>query len=142
MKYEDIRQIFFEYVSGERDSLNDYKRKEISLKITKEDAEEGLMENTRYEWYDGKTKVAEVTLTKWPNNWISCHSLEVKPKYRGKGLSHDLVEFLKKKGMNHLNVEPNNKIAIHLYKKHGFKMSGTKEGKLLRMEIPSHKKEV
>ena len=53
------------------------------------------------------------------------NNFEVTPKYRGQGLSEDLLDFaVKKKGANHLWVNDDNKIAKHVYTKYGFKPTG------------------
>lgn len=45
----------------------------------------------------------------------------VEKEYRGRGLSHDLVDHaVKKYGGRDLTVDKSNEIAIHLYKKHDF----------------------
>jgi len=135
MTYEEYRKLLFEYASGEKSfNLTDFSFREKSIPISKEDRDDGLSEHTQYEWYDKSTKVAEVYIMVWPDNWISCHDLEISKKYRGYHLGNQLVEFIVKKGVNHLSVSPNNKIAIRLYEKYGFKLTGEKEGNLLRME--------
>ncbi len=63
------------------------------------------------------------------------NNFEVTPKYRGQGLSEDLLDFaVKKKGADHLWVNDDNKIAKHAYTKYGFKPTGDtyKEGKHTR----------
>ena len=53
------------------------------------------------------------------------NNFEVTPKYRGQGLSEDLLDFaVKKKGANHLWVNDDNKIAKYVYTKYGFKPTG------------------
>ena len=55
--------------------------------------------------------------------------------YRGKGLSHQIVEFCKAIGVNNLSVSPENHIAIAVYKKHGFYFTGECDGEYLRMRL-------
>lgn len=56
------------------------------------------------------------------------NNFEVTPNYRGKGLSNDLLDYaVKKKHADHLWVNEDNKIAIHLYLKYGFKYTGDKQ---------------
>ena len=55
------------------------------------------------------------------------NNLEVLPKYRGKGLSTQLLDYaVKNKGANHLWVNDDNSIARHLYEKYGFEYTGDK----------------
>lgn len=93
-----------------------------------------MLSNTYYRWMDNDKCVATVTIEKWSNGWIDCHDLKVSEPYRKNGLGNQLVQFIIEKGVNHLSVDPNNSIAIYLYKKYGFYFSGGYEDKLVRME--------
>ena len=107
------------------------------LPINEKDKEDGILDMTRYVWFDIGNQVAHITIVTWQKqNWVSLCDFEIEEPYRGQGLSHEIVEFAKRKGVTHLSVSPMNNIAIDLYKKHGFHFTGTKEGDLLRMELP------
>lgn len=97
--------------------------------------EPGLLNITRYSWFCGKDSVAEITIEKWRGDWTSCYNLLVHERYRNQGIGSQVVRFAKEKGVKHLSVDPENEIAINLYKKHGFDFTGEREGNLLRMEL-------
>lgn len=104
-----------------------------------EDRQNGLAKSIRYVWVDNRheeTPVARVTIEHWDQfDWISCYDLFISEDYRGYGLSHELVEFVKYHGVTHLSVHKNNSVAIKLYEKHGFVANGEKDGDLIRMEL-------
>lgn len=55
------------------------------------------------------------------------NNFEITPDYRGKKLSEQFLDYaVKKKKADHLWVNENNKIAIHLYLKYGFSFTGDK----------------
>ena len=123
-------------------NLNDYDLVSIHIDVTEEDHKDGLIKSREYSWYDfdGDT-IAHVSVEWWPDNWVSCYDLEVNEKYRHRGLGGQIVDFLTGIiGVNHLSVDPDNKIAIKMYQDHGFKFTGTKDGDLLRMEYDENGK--
>ena len=63
-------------------------------------------------------------------------ALEVLPEYRNYGLSDQLMKYAKNNGATMLFVDPENKIAINLYKKHGWEFGKDKNrGKLQPMYL-------
>lgn len=67
-------------------------------------------------------------------------ALEVLPEYRGYGLSDQLMTYAKNNGATLLYVNPENQIALKLYKKHGWKFGknknrGTLQPMILRESI-------
>lgn len=90
----------------------------------------------RYTWYDDYTsyEVAHVVVEWHPGGWTSINDLEVDEDLRGCGIGGQIMRFLVAMGVNHLSVEPTNGTAIRLYERHGFRITGEKEGNLLRME--------
>lgn len=101
----------------------------------REQGEAGLVGSSCFKWLSENGPVATVTVEHWVDNWVSCSNLEVFEPYRGKGLSHQVVEFVKDIGVNNLSVHPDNHIAIALYKKHGFCFTGGRDGEYLRMRL-------
>lgn len=55
------------------------------------------------------------------HNWIT--SLEVTPKYRGYGLSKEILDYAIELGATAIGVYPSNKVALKLYESKGFKIS-------------------
>lgn len=97
-----------------------------------------------YLWFtdaNGWERVAKVVVEWWDNDWVSCHDLEVIPRYRGIGMGDQVVEFVKQIGVNHLSVDPNNRVAVHLYKKHGFTLTQERDGCFVRMALSQDNKQ-
>ena len=116
--------------------LSDFKFETLDLYLThREQDETGLVGSSCFKWLSEDGPVATVTVEHWVDNWGSCSNLKVYEPYRGKGLSHQVVEFVKDIGVNNLSVQPDNHIAIALYKKHGFCFTGERDGEYLRMRL-------
>ena len=129
----DIYQLFSSFTS----KLSSYTLMNEHLPIDEKDKEDGLLDSTRWIWFDIGNPVAHITIdTWWKQDWVSLRDFEIEESYRGQGLSHEIIEFAKRHGVTHLSVSPLNKWIISLYEKHGFQLTGTKEGDLLRMEYP------
>jgi len=74
-------------------------------------------------WYDGDKQVAKLDVFDWWDG-LNIEDLEVKPEYRGSGLSYDLLDFATKElGAKNLAVAKDNDIAKHVYDKYGFKVT-------------------
>lgn len=116
-------------------NLNDCELRAQELPVNDQAYEDRITSNTLYTWLDGSTTVAKVSIEKWLSGWTGMNSLEVFLPYRGKGLSHQVIEFAKDRGANNLSVDPGNSIAIRLYKEHGFIFTGETEGEFLRMRL-------
>lgn len=73
-------------------------------------------------FYDKGTQIGEASISAIDTNNAFLYNVEVFKPYRGKGYSHDIMKYcLSHYNINELTVESNNKIAINLYKKYGFK---------------------
>ena len=117
--------------------LDDFAFEAWDRRLTHREMDEtGLVGSSCFKWLSEDGPVATVTVEHWVDNWGSCSNLEVFEPYRGKGLSHQVVEFVKDIGVNNLSVHPENSIAISLYKKHGFCFTGERDGEYLRMRLP------
>ena len=74
-------------------------------------------------WSDGDKTVAKLDVFDWWDG-LNIEDLEVKPEYRGSGLSYDLLDFATKElGAKNLAVAKDNDIAKHVYDKYGFKVT-------------------
>ena len=115
-------------------SLSDFKAKRIT-EITYEMKKSSLTffkhidakRDTTYIWLDDKDivgvgSVRPVVSEGKTYNWIT--AVQVNPKYRGYGLGSQILKFCvsKLKG-NALTVAIDNKVAMEMYKKHGFEIS-------------------
>lgn len=81
---------------------------------------------TQYKWYDkdGDT-VAEFKVWDWWDG-KNVSDLEISKKYRGIGLSYQLLDYATKKcGAKNLAVRKDNTIAKHVYDKYGFETTET-----------------
>ena len=78
-----------------------------------------------YSWYDDGKFVGTILIDTVPasdgNKWFG--SLRVNKKYRGHSIGDQIIDFAIKKGASALAVYKDNEIAIHMYEKHGFKIS-------------------
>lgn len=121
-------------------NLEDFKLKKEQVYSNAQPAEQnGLLKSIRYTWIDTDNPVATVLIEYFENSWTSCSNLKVFKAYRGKGLSHQVVEYCKTLGVNNLSVSPKNYVAISLYKKHGFEFIGEHDGSYLRMRAKKGK---
>ena len=88
----------------------------------------------KHVFIDNDTIIATVTVNVFKDNPVKTfESLWIKPEYRGKGLSHKILEEIIEMPMACM-VRKDNVIAINLYKKYGFKFwyNENKEYKWLR----------
>lgn len=77
-------------------------------------------------FYDGNNKIGIVSISGIDTNEPFIYNLEVFKEYRGKGYSKEIMKYIiDKYNANCLSVRPDNKIAINLYKKFGFKIVQT-----------------
>lgn len=73
----------------------------------------------------GNVEVGKALTRDYQDGEVFLTDFEIKPAYRGKGYgSLKLKELIDKYGVNSLSVNPENKIALELYKKFGFKQVG------------------
>ena len=84
----------------------------------------GKTPSIQYKWYTKNgDHVAEFKI--W--DWWDCKNvsdLEINKKYRGLGLSYQLLDYATKKcGAKNLAVRKNNTIAKHVYDKYGFEVT-------------------
>ena len=73
-------------------------------------------------FYDGDNKIGEASVSGIDIKNGFLYNVEVFKKYRGQGYGNDIMDYvLSHYSINELTVEPDNVIAINLYKKYGFK---------------------
>lgn len=76
-----------------------------------------------YMWFDGDELACHVGSCEYLDDhtkWIV--SLEILPKYKGHGLSKQILDFaVKNMGCKYLSVNKNNKLAKYIYDEYGFK---------------------
>lgn len=84
---------------------------------------------------DESELVAYINIEKKSDDFC-IQALEVLPEYRNYGLSDQLMKYAKNNGATMLFVDPENKVAINLYKKHGWEFGKDKNrGKLQPMYL-------
>lgn len=84
---------------------------------------------------DESELVAYINIEKKGDNYC-IQALEVLPDYRSYGLSDQLMKYAKTNGATMLFVDPENKVAINLYKKHGWEFGKDKNrGRLQPMYL-------
>lgn len=98
-------------------------------------------------WLDGKNPVAVVVVRKESEIYTWITSIDIFPRYRGYGLSYQILDYATKKmGANCLTVAKDNEIAKKVYDKYGFRelIMGPKErhnDKVTYMALPGTLKE-
>lgn len=98
-------------------------------------------------WLDGKNPVAVVVVRKESEIYTWITSIDIFPRYRGYGLSYQILDYATKKmGANCLTVAKDNEIAKKVYDKYGFRelIMGPKErhnDKVIYMALPGTLKE-
>lgn len=98
-------------------------------------------------WLDGKNPVAVVVVRKENEIYTWITSIDIFPRYRGYGLSYQVLDYATKKmGANCLTVAKDNEIAKKVYDKYGFRelIMGPKErhnDKVTYMALPGTLKE-
>lgn len=119
-------------------SLSDFTMMEITKKLKKKFAKQGKLisymrdYDPKYDdecliWVDDQGNyVCSITYDKVPSEkdghkWIS--GIDVAYAYNGYGLSHQLLDYAIKHGVDALSVQVDNQIALKVYKDHGFEIS-------------------
>lgn len=93
------------------------------LDLMEKDIKLGNTPAKQYTWYNRDTWVAKFDTFDWWDG-LNVEDLEVNPKYRGQGLSYQLLDYATKElGVKNLAVAKDNKIAKHVYDKYGFKVT-------------------
>lgn len=84
----------------------------------------GKTPSIQYKWYTKNgDHVAEFKIWDWWDG-KNVSDLEINKKYRGLGLSYQLLDYATKKcGAKNLAVRKNNTIAKHVYDKYGFEVT-------------------
>lgn len=80
--------------------------------------------STQYKWHTKSgDQVAEFKIWNWWDG-KNISDFEINKKYRGLGLSYQLLDYATKKcGAKNLAVRKNNTIAKHVYDKYGFEVT-------------------
>lgn len=74
-------------------------------------------------FYLGNNKVGTASVSGYDTGAGFLYDLEVVKRYRGKGYSKDILEYVMKNySVTDISVEDSNKVAINLYEKFGFKL--------------------
>ena len=123
------------YVPKGHKSLSDFKKEQVK-KITSEMKSSSLTffkhidanRDTTMIWRDKDDEIVGVGSVRYAKtgdneyNWIT--AIQVNPKYRGYGLGDQILKYCVStlKG-NALTVATDNKIALEMYKRHGFEIS-------------------
>lgn len=111
----------------------------LTTKIVKKKYDDG--EGVEITFYDNGVEIGECSTCSYdgkPN--IFLHGLEVKKKFRGKGYGSQIMKYMiKEYGSKILYVSKNNKVAVSLYEKFGFKVTDTFDKNMLVMERGSSK---
>lgn len=92
-----------------------------NLKMTTKQVMLGMTPSTQYTWHtqNGDT-VAEFKIWDWWDG-KNVSDLEINEKYRGLGLSYQLLDYATKRcGAINLDVKKDNTIAKHVHDKYGF----------------------
>lgn len=121
----------------EKRSLSEFKKQKITRSLVDKYKDDGALikymvnfdqydEEECYIWIDKDGNyVCFITYDKTPKNdgykWIT--GLDVAYKYRGCGLTKQLVDLAVKDGVTALDVQKDNKVAIKAYTNYGFKIT-------------------
>lgn len=94
-----------------------------NLSITTKQVMLGKTPSIRYKWYTKNGNyVAEFKIWDWWDG-KNISDLEINEKYRGRGLSYQLLDYATKRcGVRNLAVKKSNTIAKHVYDKYGFQV--------------------
>lgn len=94
-----------------------------NLSITTKQVMLGKTLSIRYKWYTKNgSYVAEFKIWDWWDG-KNISDLEINEKYRGLGLSYQLLDYaIKRCGARNLAVKKSNTIAKHVYDKYGFQV--------------------
>lgn len=124
MDHEDL--IVLESMIACEKYLKDTKTDTSNLKIIKSKINDGFKYSLQTEEGENVSHISFFDYKMKNFDWVLIANLETKSKYRGKGLATTLLKevesTVRKNGKGlYLFVKPDNKNAIGLYKKHGFK---------------------
>lgn len=130
-----------EYSKSDTVNINKFTRVDLNTLVQREETRskgtknDGVIKEIKYRitdnhfksdtdgcaFYDGDNNVAILVTLKMPNNFSYIDFIEVTDKYRGKGLSRQLIDIaMKQYHATVLCVDYDNEIARSLYKKCGF----------------------
>ena len=106
-----------EQIMNRKDSIKDLR----DLSMTTKHVMLGKTPSTQYTWHtDNSDIVAEFKIWNWWDG-KNVSDLEINEKYRGLGLSYQLLDYATKQcGARNLAVKKTNTIAKHVYDKYGF----------------------
>lgn len=76
----------------------------------------------KIEFFVEDTKIGECMLTHYEKAYDFLYNFVIYEQYRNQGYGQTaLLDLINKYNFRYLNVEENNKVALHIYKKFGFK---------------------
>ena len=109
-----------EQIMNRKDSIKDLR----DLSMTTKHVMLGKTPSTQYTWHtDNSDIVAEFKIWNWWDG-KNVSDLEINEKYRGLGLSYQLLDYATKQcGARNLAVKKTNTIAKHVYDKYGFQVT-------------------
>lgn len=109
-----------EQIMNRKDSIKDLR----DLSMTIKHVMLGKTPSTQYTWHtDNGDIVAEFKIWSWWDG-KNVSDLEINEKYRGLGLSYQLLDYATKHcGARNLAVKKTNTIAKHVYDKYGFQVT-------------------
>lgn len=109
-----------EQIMNRKDSIKDLR----DLSMTIKHVMLGKTPSTQYTWHtDNGDIVAEFKIWNWWDG-KNVSDLEINEKYRGLGLSYQLLDYATKQcGARNLAVKNTNTIAKHVYDKYGFQVT-------------------
>lgn len=95
-----------------------------NLNLTAKQVMLGETPSIQYKWYTNSGDyVAEFKIWDWWDG-RNVSDLEINKRYRGVGLSHQLLDYaVKQCGARNLAFQKNNEIAKHVYEKYGFQVT-------------------
>lgn len=104
---------------GEKEIIKEIR----NLDMTTNQVMLGITPSIQYTWHTKNGDiVAEFKIWDWWDG-KNVSDLEISEKYRGLGLSYQLLDYATKRcGAINLDVEKNNTIAKHVYEKYGFQI--------------------
>lgn len=109
-----------EQITNRKDGIKELK----DLSMTIKHVMLGKTPSTQYTWHaDNGDIVAEFKIWNWWDG-KNVSDLEINEKYRGLGLSYQLLDYATKRcGARNLAVKKTNTIAKHVYDKYGFQVT-------------------
>ena len=119
-----VRLLLIDKIKGERRGEVGIIKELRDLNMTTKHVMLGKIPSTQYTWSTSNGDiVAKFNIWNWWNG-KNVSDLEISEKYRGLGLSYQLLDYATKRcGARNLAVSKSNTIAKHVYDKYGFQVT-------------------